>query len=652
MNRLQETWRRRAGMHLRFVLAVGLAPLFLMMGQAWATPAPLVLHVSAQGNDAWNGRQAQASASTKQGPFATLARARDELRKLKAAGKLPEGATVLVGDGTYELTETLVFNAQDGGTAQAPVIYRAAEGAKPALVGGRRVTAWKPAGGKIMQADLAALGFPKGTRPPLLVCDGQRMPMARYPNFDPKNPYGGGWAFADGKPVPMYQDVPDEPRIACTFARPTADTWSRPQEVEVFVFPRYNWWNNIVPITRIDAASRADHAHEGLLVPDPAGRPLLLPQRQGRAGCAGEWYVDTTTSTLYFQPPEPGLEPSVVVPSCGHADPAGAGHLAPDASRLHPGVRGRRGARMRDTTACTLAASIVRNVGDYRSAAVGVNGGQGNRVVGNDIHDVGSHGIYLDGGDRVTLTSADNQAVNNYIHHVGLEYKQGVGVLMNGVGNRAAHNYIHDGPRMGIMFSGNNLVIEYNHIRHMNLETEDTGAVYTGGRDWISSRGTVIRYNYFHDMLGFGKDVAGQVGFSPLRLGRVPGRQRGRPGRHRQRRGPLLTRGAAPAQWARQCDPEQRVSRQRPATARVQRLDDRTSLLGQPLRHDGRRLRKGRRPARLEEHAKHGPPPARRRRPRRPDHERQPGRAQYLRLWQSRSGPRLAPQFPVRPQHH
>jgi len=55
------------------------------------------------------------------------------------------------------------------------------------------------------------------------------------------------------------------------------------------------------------------------------------------------------------------------------------------------------------------------------------------------------------------------------------------------------------------MFGGNNLVIEYNHIRHANLETEDTGAVYTGGRDWISSRGTVIRYNYFHDILGYGR---------------------------------------------------------------------------------------------------------------------------------------------------
>ena len=77
---------------------------------------------------------------------------------------------------------------------------------------------------------------------------------------------------------------------------------------------------------------------------------------------------------------------------------------------------------------------------------------------------------------------------------------------MTGVGLRASHNLIHDTPRIAIMFSGNNLVIEYNHMHHVNLETEDTGVVYTGGRDWISSRGTVIRYNYMHDSIGFGQE--------------------------------------------------------------------------------------------------------------------------------------------------
>ena len=89
-------------------------------------------------------------------------------------------------------------------------------------------------------------------------------------------------------------------------------------------------------------------------------------------------------------------------------------------------------------------------------------------------------------------------------------YKQGVGISLSGCGNRASHNLIHDGPRMGLMFSGNNLIMEYNHIRHMNLETEDTGAIYTGGRDWISSRGSIIRYNYIHDMPGYDHNSKGE----------------------------------------------------------------------------------------------------------------------------------------------
>jgi parallel beta-helix repeat protein len=153
-----------------------------------------------------------------------------------------------------------------------------------------------------------------------------------------------------------------------------------------------------------------------------------------------------------------------------------------------------------------VAGSTIRGVGDYGGSGISVNGGHHNGVAGNDISETGSHGISLAGGDRVTLTPANNYADNNYIHHVGVFYKQGVGINITGCGNRASHNLIHDGPRMGIQFAGNNLVIEFNHIRHMNLETADTGAIYTGGRDWIGSRGSVIRYNYFHDMLGYSRE--------------------------------------------------------------------------------------------------------------------------------------------------
>lgn len=88
-----------------------------------------------------------------------------------------------------------------------------------------------------------------------------------------------------------------------------------------------------------------------------------------------------------------------------------------------------------------------------------------------------------------------------------------------GCGNRATHNLIHDCPRFGILFSGNNLLIEYNHIRHVNLETDDTGVVYTGGRDWISSRGTVIRHNFFHDSFSYGRQEKTERGAADFAWG-------------------------------------------------------------------------------------------------------------------------------------
>ncbi len=135
-----------------------------------------------------------------------------------------------------------------------------------------------------------------------------------------------------------------------------------------------------------------------------------------------------------------------------------------------------------------------------------VDGGRRNGVVGNDIYQVGDSGVRLAGGDHVTLTPAENYADNNYIHHTGVYNKRGIGVWLEGVGNRATHNLIHDCPSFGIFFAGNNLRIEYNHIRHVALETADTGAVYTIGRDWVSSRGTHVCYNYFHDILGYGQE--------------------------------------------------------------------------------------------------------------------------------------------------
>jgi parallel beta-helix repeat protein len=489
--------------------------------RAWAAVVTLALvaalpkanaeewHVSPRGNDAWSGTAAASNADRTDGPFATLERARDAIRARRKAGSA-EPVTVFIHGGDYALAKTFTLAKEDSGSPEAPVVWRAFRDEKPVLIGGKAITGWQPvaedtrAGRKLLQANLAAqgLGEAKLTQ---VVFAGRRQPLARWPDFDAANPYGGGWAYVDGKPVPMYPDIPGEDKRTLVMKPDDARSWARPTEGEVFVFPRYNWMNNIVRIAAIDPTTRTVTLAADCSYPIRPGDRYYVQGMREELDAVGEWYHDRESKTLLFLPPEPLGDRPVYVPTLGTIL-----SLGPDTE--HVTIRGLtfeccEGTAISVSNArhCTVAGCTVRNVGGYGGSGIDVSGSD-NAIVGCDVSHTGSNGIAISGGDRKTLSPARNRAENNYIHHCGVFNKQGSGMLLNGVGNRAARNLIHDCPRIGIWFSGNNLEIELNHIRHVNLETEDTGAVYTGGRDWISSRGSVIRHNFFHDSLGYGRE--------------------------------------------------------------------------------------------------------------------------------------------------
>jgi len=473
----------------RFVFALSLA-----MVICWSADASEIF-VSLKGSDANNG--------SKKRPFATLERARDEIRKRKQSAKLPESFTVFVRRGVYSLPKGLQFKKQDSGSATAPIVWQAYRDEEVSLIGGRMIHRFTPYKGKILKANVASQGF-QGVAFKQLIFDGQRQHLARYPNFDPQNPYGGGWAYADGKYIQMYQEIPGEDKHSFTYKQEDARKWQRPEEVRVFVFPRYNWWNNICQIKSVDPTTRKVILAKNASYAIRPGDRYYFCNAMEELDAPGEWYLDKESGTLYFWPPTQLKDQAVMAPTTRMIL-----DIAPETSHLT--FRGftfecseGHAIRLDQTTNCQIVACTIRNVGDYAGSAVVINRGTENRVVGCDIYNVGRHAVSLSGGDQATLTSANNSAENNYIHHTGVFYKQGVGVELSGVGNKAAHNLIHDCPRFGISFKGNNQIIEYNHIRHVNLETSDTGAIYTGGRDWLGSRGSVIRYNYFHDILGYG----------------------------------------------------------------------------------------------------------------------------------------------------
>ena len=465
----------------------------------------VTIFVAPQGNDVWSGSLAEPNAAKTDGPLATLAAAREKIRGLKKDGPLPAGGVeVVLRGGMYFLERTFQLAEADSGTAEVPVVYRAAAGEKVQLIGGRPIRGFEPYRGAILKANVAAQGL-KGVYFRQLFFDGRRQPLARYPNFDPKNPYGGGWAYVDGKPVPPGQEIPNESHRTFQYKEKDARQWSRPEEAELFAFPRYNWQNIDVSIAAVNREKRIITLTGDTYYPLRPGDRYYVQNIFEELDSPGEWYLDRRTETLYFWPPASLEGKTVCAPTLSTLVAIGPG-------TAHVTVRGFILETPSATTVtlekahdCLIAGNTIRNAGDYYGSGVEVKEGQRNGVVGNDIYEIGCHGISLSGGDRITLTPAGNYAENNYIHHTGVFYKQGVGVNLEGVGNRATHNLIHDCPRMGILFSGNNLAIEYNHIRHVNLETCDTGGIYTGGRDWISSRGTRICYNYLHDMLGYGQ---------------------------------------------------------------------------------------------------------------------------------------------------
>ncbi len=471
---------------------------------AAAPTSGATLFVAPHGNDAWSGRLAEPNAAKTDGPLATLGRAQEKIRTLKKSAPLPAGGiTVVVRGGTYFLPKTLELGQADSGTAEAPVVYRGAKGERAKIFGGRPITGFVPYRGSILKADLAAQGF-HGIRFRQLFFDGKLQPLARYPNFDPQNPCGGGWAYADfdGKTIPWYADHHKENHRTFRYKEKDARPWSHPEEGEVFVFPFYNYWNNILPIASIDRKKREITLAADASYPIRPGDRYYVRNLLEELDTPGEWYLDGKTETLYFWPPAAIKDQVVCAPTMPTliAITPGTSHLA--IRELELQCCEGTGVTVRGASDCLLAGNTIHHTG---SDAVSVSEGQRVGVVGNDIYEVGSAAIVLRGGDRRTLTPAGHYADNNYIHHTGVIEKAGVGVWLEGVGLRATHNLIHDCPRIGIQFDGNNLAMEYNHVRHVGSETEDIGIIYTGGRNWTSSRGSRICYNYFHDILGYGR---------------------------------------------------------------------------------------------------------------------------------------------------
>ena len=162
----------------------------LLAAQDQPTPRDGLFFVATNGDDAWTGRLSAPNAAKTDGPFATLARARDAARTVPAE----KGREIVVRGGTYYLAEPLTLGPEDSGLAGQPLVIRSYPGEQAVLSGGRPVTGWRRKG-DLWAAPGKALADAGADFRQLRVGDEMQL-LARHPNYEPDAPTTGGWLFA------------------------------------------------------------------------------------------------------------------------------------------------------------------------------------------------------------------------------------------------------------------------------------------------------------------------------------------------------------------------------------------------------------------------------------------------------------------------
>jgi hypothetical protein len=439
---------------------------------------------------------------------ATLERARDLIRALKAGKGLPVGGVrVVIGAGHYHLAHTFELGPQDSGTPASPIVYTAAPGAEVELSGGKTLQDFRPvtdpailarltpeARGHVLQVDLRAEGIAdpvslarRGFNLPLvpsgieLYFKNQAMPLARWPNQ-------GFATIASVVASPGRQTftVADGGHM---------EKWAQEDDLWAYGYWCWDWADSYEPVAAVDSA----HHALSLKAPGPvyglkAGQRLYIFNALCELDSPGEWYVDRKQDRLYFWPPSaitPGTVGVSMLVTLVHLQNAAYVRFE------HLGLSGARG------TAVVIEGAdhdVLSQCGIWECGNLAViMKGHDSGVTGCQIWDTGDGGISLEGGDRQQLTPGGLYADGNTIHDYNRwERTYRPGILLNGVGLRAGRNLIYNAPHNAILFSGNDHLIEGNDIHDVCQASQDVGAIYTG-RDW-TARGTVIRYNYLHNI--------------------------------------------------------------------------------------------------------------------------------------------------------
>ena len=504
----------------------------------------LVFYISPDGSDNWSGGIPDPAADRRDGPFATLDRARQAARCTDSSGR--GMVRVVLREGTYRLTEPLRLEPDDGGTADRPVCWEAYPGEQPVISAGMIVSGW---------AETRFGGLRAWTAPApghefhnLWVNDERRL--------RPRFPRQGLLRTVAASPGDFYEGT-REFRVSPG----EIPSFSRPDDVELVYFAV--WTESRLPVESIDREAGIVRTRLRSAMNASAlsfSSTYYWDNVREELGEPGRWYLDRTAGTLTYLPYEgETLENTrIVVPRLVHAVEVTGTADRPvshvrftgvtfahtewrrtgktqifrwDIRKLEPvSERDVRVLTMADDKAadhqaavsceaaldfiwvrdCVVEGCTVRNTGSY-GISLGI-GCRGNLISRSAVYGHGGGGIKI-GTQQMEQegAAAFNTVADCEIRDCAQVYHSAVGVWIGqSPHNRVVHCSIHDLSYTGISVgwtwgygpSGAYCnTIEHNLIYNIAVDgwMHDLGGIYMLG----ISPGTVVRNNIIRNV---GKD--------------------------------------------------------------------------------------------------------------------------------------------------
>lgn len=461
------------------------------------------------------------NSGTIESPFATVEKARDKIREIKANGELPEGGIdVVIRGGTYFVENTIELNELDSGTETGKITYKAYDGESVRFTGGielpyekfKKISSdmsdkllSKEAKSKVLELDLNALGITDlgelsrrgylvsaGVTPQAeLYIDGSRQQLSRWPNEE--------WAGTSGivrSGTRSQSGVLEGAVFKIDYDRPTK--WkTNVNEIYTSGVLGENYFYGYFPIEKIEAGQVT--LKEGAVKEYYSKHFIRYENVFEELDCEGEYYIDRSTGMLYLYPAS-GLSSSSDI------------RLSMLSERML-NLQNAKYIRFENIKFDTMRADAIRatnadnieivNCDVFGTGTGGISiSGTNSTVESCHIRDIGSSGVSVSGGDYQNIVSGGNKIINNHIHKVSQierSYTSGIYLGYRSVGAYVANNEVHDTPHVAIIAYGPEHLFEYNEVYDAVKEFMDMDAVYMNVNQYPWERGVVFRRNYFHD---------------------------------------------------------------------------------------------------------------------------------------------------------